>query len=130
MSLAEAVLGFRCRARDSQPCPPRRAPCRRNSAIWSAGLRRTRGFENATGAAPAAVSRQGLLTLDLSSNRLGDAGAGELARALSGDSWLVGVNLSLTGLTDAAARALTACLVHNKVGVYRGLDLGFQALTV
>ncbi|KAG5179554.1 hypothetical protein JKP88DRAFT_326724 [Tribonema minus] len=87
---------------------------RRDGLSWSAGLRRARPRGAATSAAPAALARAGLLSLDVSRNRLGDAGAAELARALRGDAWLVALSLAATGLSDDAAAALQECLSVNQ----------------
>lgn len=64
---------------------------RREGLVWSAGLRRPTGVVGHTAAAaPARISTAGCLAVDLSDNRLGDAGVHAVARGLQSDTWLVG----------------------------------------
>lgn len=64
---------------------------RREGMVWSSGLRRPPGVVGHTAAAaPRQISTAGCLAVDLSGNRLGDAGVHAVARGLQSDSWLVG----------------------------------------
>lgn len=63
---------------------------RREGMVWSSGLRRPPGVVGHTAAAaPRRISTAGCLAMDLSGNRLGDAGVHAVARGLQSDSWLV-----------------------------------------
>ena len=53
--------------------------------------------------------------LDVSSNGFGDGLADELARALSGDDYLLGVNLAATRVTAKGAAALKGALFYDRV---------------
>ncbi|CAM9172725.1 unnamed protein product, partial [Ectocarpus sp. 6 AP-2014] len=87
---------------------------RREGLVWSAGLRRPTGVVGHTAAAaPARISTAGCLAVDLSDNRLGDAGVHAVARGLQSDTWLLGVNLARNGITDHGAALLSVCLQHN-----------------
>lgn len=64
---------------------------RREEMVWSTGLRQPPGVvENTAAAAPARIATAGCLALDMSGNRLGDAGVHAVARGLQSDTWLVG----------------------------------------
>lgn len=64
---------------------------RREGMVWSSGLRRPPGVVGHTAAAaPRRISTAGCLAVDLSGNRLGDAGVHAVARGLQSDTWLVG----------------------------------------
>ncbi|CAN0392423.1 unnamed protein product, partial [Laminaria digitata] len=64
---------------------------RREEMVWSSGLRQPPGVvENTAAAAPARIATAGCLALDMSGNRLGDAGVHAVARGLQSDTWLVG----------------------------------------
>ncbi|CAM9361056.1 unnamed protein product, partial [Ectocarpus sp. 12 AP-2014] len=87
---------------------------RREGLVWSTGLRRPTGVVGHTAAAaPARISTAGCLAVDLSDNRLGDAGVHAVARGLQSDTWLLGVNLARNGITDHGAALLSVCLQHN-----------------
>ena len=63
---------------------------RREGMVWSTGLRQPPGMvENSAAAAPARIATAGCLTLDMSGNRLGDAGVHAVAKGLQSDTWLV-----------------------------------------
>lgn len=65
---------------------------RREGMVWSSGLRRPPGVVGHTAAAaPRQISTAGCLAIDLSGNRLGDAGVHAVARGLQSDTWLVRV---------------------------------------
>ncbi|CAM9413105.1 unnamed protein product, partial [Discosporangium mesarthrocarpum] len=103
---------------------------RRNALAWSNGLRRPppppslgalerRGAGGGGGSRPAGspppahVAAAGLLVVDVSGNRLGDAGVHAIAKGLQNDSWIVGINLSHNGVTNRGAALLSLCLQHN-----------------
>lgn len=67
---------------------------RREEMVWSAGLRRPSGVVgNTAAAAPSRISTAGCLSMDLSGNRLGDAGVRAVARGLQSDTWLVSATI-------------------------------------
>ncbi|CAM9150106.1 unnamed protein product [Chrysoparadoxa australica] len=85
----------------------------RDNATWSAGLRKAFNYEPSSVGAPPLITSMGILTLDLSGNKLGDAGMYKIAKALQSDTWVVGMNLSQNSLTDVGAGYLRVCLSHN-----------------
>ncbi|CAM9766007.1 unnamed protein product, partial [Phaeothamnion confervicola] len=86
---------------------------RRDSKTWAVGLRKRFSYETNAAAAPRGVAVMGCLIIDASENRLGDAGACAIARALETDSWLVGLSLAKNSIGRRGVGCLEAALVQN-----------------
>lgn len=103
---------------------------RRDEALWSASLRgrHVQRGHSADGLSP--VSRTGCLLLDLGHNDIGDRGAAALASALSGDSWLLGLNLDGNArMTDTACDGIAKALRCNMDSAVLALRMSATAAT-
>eukprot|EP01083_Nonionella_stella_P026320 72378_1 len=84
-----------------------RQSIRRDDLQWKFGLRRR------TAPSLDRAQKLGLTVLDLSDNRLGDEGVGELARTLTHDTWIAIVNLSNNRITNSGVHQLFLMLKEN-----------------
>ena len=77
--------------------------------------------ESAKGFAEA-ITRSGIESLDLSSNRIHDAGGELLARALDGNRGMVWLSLRRNNLSEATGRVMAECVSRNRHLEYLNLD--------
>ena len=89
---------------------------RRDDLRWVSGLRQPHVQANAALEAEevpssCAVQLQGLLSVDLSKNRIGANGMKALCRALTHDSWLAALNLSVSPLSHGSAAPFTVAII-------------------
>eukprot|EP00949_MAST-11_sp_MAST-11-sp1_P004692 g4692.t1 len=83
----------------------------RDDMFWSrclrdgstSALKKRKGMPSST---EIDVQLSGLVALDISRNKLCDVGATCIAKALTGDEWLVALNLRANGITESGAKAL------------------------
>ena len=88
---------------------------KRNSIHWQAGLRReTTAPPSISILVPDNLSSQGLMSLDVSENKLGDKGVSLLADCLSRDAWIKAVDFSGNSFGEEGLKSIVACLEENK----------------
>ena len=86
---------------------------KRDELTWAISLRCKKGVCPSAKTAPGEIPTSGILTLDLSSNQLGDDTASALSHALVHDGWLLGIDLSRNRIGMKGATALCELLVQN-----------------
>lgn len=90
---------------------------KRNTMHWATHLRQDAAHTPAPSVSmllPNNLAAQGLVSLDVSGNALGDRGVALVAQALARDSWVKGVDLSGNGVGEEGLRAIVAMMEENQ----------------